>query len=189
MTDDESRAPINQPESPSLGSQAADEMFQTVYQEIRRTAHRWMKKEAVGHEMQPTDLVHEVYLRMHGAVEAIDDRQQFLSYAAVAMRRILIEQARRYQAQKHGGDRKRVPLSQVFASGRKTTVDLLELAEILTELEEMGGAYSDIVTLRFVLGRGVEETAQVLQLSPAKIKKDWKFTQAWLRVRLGPEFG
>ncbi|MCA8959072.1 MAG: sigma-70 family RNA polymerase sigma factor [Planctomycetes bacterium] len=162
-----------------------DANYEILYQQLRETAHRWMRGEPAGHTLDATALVHESYLRLHKSGIEFESADQFLAYAAIAMRRILIERARRIRALRRGGDHERLPLSRVTIVHTETPLDIEALDDALNRLGQIAPAYSDVVMLRFLLGRSVEETARALRCSPAKVKKDWKFAKAWLQVELG----
>ncbi|MEM7262191.1 MAG: ECF-type sigma factor [Planctomycetota bacterium] len=182
------------PESQSAASEYSDAhtfapeeegMFTAVYDQLREAAGRWMSNERRGHSFQPTDLVHEVYLRMGDEGDQETDRERFLAFAGIAMRRILIDRARKVRALKRGGDMSRMPLSQVDVGDTTSPIDLVSLEEALNNLDQIRAGLSEVVILRFLLGCGVEETARVLRVSAAKVKKDWAFARAWLQVELG----
>lgn len=159
-------------------------MFAHVYDQLREAANRWMAKEKPGHSFQPTDLVHEAYLRLGSEGDGETDRDRFLAFASIAMRRILIDRARRVNAAKRGGNQARLPLSQVQPADVESPVDLIALEEALQGLDEIREGLSEIAVLRFLLGCDVEETARALSVSPSKVKKDWAFAKAWLRTEL-----
>lgn len=159
-------------------------MFEAVYDQLRTVAQHFMRHEHAL-SLQPTSLVHEAYLRMNQD-DVGSDESRFLGFAAVAMRRILIERARKLGALKRGGGRRRVPLSQVLVAGRRSSVDLLELQTALDELEQINPGYCDIVVLRFLLGCTANEAARALGISEIKVKKDWRFARSWLKTRLEP---
>lgn len=157
-------------------------MFEAVYSQLKDVADRYVRNEhAVS--LHPTSLVHEAFLRMNRE-DVGDDESRFLGFAAVAMRRILIERARQLRQLKRGGDRRRIPLSQVTLTGRSDPVDVLDLECALAELEAINPGFCDIAVLRFLLGCSVEETARVLSVSKIKVVKDWRFARAWLTTRL-----
>jgi RNA polymerase sigma factor (TIGR02999 family) len=157
-----------------------------VYQELRQLATRQLAAERPGHTLQPTALVHEVYLRLVGDGDSdFQNRAYFFAAAATAMRRILIERARSKGRLKRGGDRDRVELSRIGQEPEHDAVDLIALDAALDKLEAMDPQKSSIVTLRYLLGCSLDETAAALGLSTAKVRKDWTFIKAWLRKELG----
>jgi RNA polymerase sigma-70 factor (ECF subfamily) len=163
-----------------------DEMLPLVYDELRRLAARYLLRERRDHTLQPTALVHEAYLRL------IDQRQvnwknraQFVGLAAVMMRRILVNHARDRAADKRGGDMRRVPLSDAETSGKPQEVDVIALHQALEQLSALDARKSRIVELKFFGGLTTNEIAEVLQLSPATIERDWSFARAWLYDAIG----
>ena len=160
---------------------ARDEVLPLVYDELRRLAALYLLRERHDHTLQPTALVHEAYLRL------VDQRQvnwrnraQFVGLAAVMMRRILVNYARDRAAGKRGGDLQRVPLSDADEPGRPQDVDVIVLHDALDQLSAIDPRKSRIVELKFFGGLTTNEIAEVLQLSPATIERDWSFARAWL---------
>ena len=147
-----------------------------------------MARERAGQTLQPTALVHEAYVRLIGpnpeASPGWEGRAHFFAAAATAMRRILVDRARSRGRLKRGGDQGRIPLSAVVLTSDSKSVDLIDLDDALTKMEAVDPDKAAIVTLRYLLGCTVEETAEALGLSPAKVKKDWTFAKAWLRRQL-----
>ena len=160
---------------------ARAEVLPLVYDELRRLAALYLLRERHDHTLQPTALVHEAYLRL------VDQRQvnwrnraQFVGLAAVMMRRILVNYARDRAAGKRGGDLQRVPLSDADEPGRPQDVDVIVLQDALDQLSAIDSRKSRIVELKFFGGLTTNEIAEVLQLSPATIERDWSFARAWL---------
>ena len=160
---------------------ALDEMLPLVYDELRRLAAAYLLRERHDHTLQPTALVHEAYMRL------VDQRQvnwknraQFVGLAAVMMRRILVNHARDRAAGKRGGGLRKVPLSDADESGKPPNVDVIVLHEALEQLGAVDSRKSRIVELKFFGGLTTNEIAEVLQLSPATIERDWSFARAWL---------
>ncbi len=162
-------------------SPAAAELMPVVYDELRRLAGREMAKERRGHTLQPTALVHEAYLRLVGSAEVHwEGRVHFFRAAAQAMRRILVDSARRKLTQKHGAGQI-VPLSDPDAiADQSQSVELLALDESLERLEKMDPRKADVVKLRYFAGLSVEETAAALGVTPRTITRDWTAAKAWL---------
>ena len=163
------------------GEQTRDQMLQLVYDELRRLARAFLFRERPDHTLQPTALVHEAYLRL------IDQRQvdwtnraQFVGVAAVMMRRILVNHARDRVAGKRGGEATRVSLSLVEGIGAAPSVDLIAVHDALDALETIDGRKSRIVELKFFGGLTIAEIAELMQLSPATIEREWSFSRAWL---------
>ena len=162
-------------------ARAADELLPLVYDELRVLAGRQLAAEPRGQTLQPTALVHEAYLRLvRGEPAAWENRGHFYSAAARAMRRILIERARKRAAARHGGGRRRVTLSEVASEEATDPLDLLALDEALSRLERRDPRMSEIVMLRYFAGLGVEDTAAALGVSVRTVKRDWAVARAWL---------
>ena len=171
------------------GDQAAlHELLPQVYDELRRLADYYLHQERPEHTLQPSDLVHETYLRLVNE-QAIDwqDRAHFFGIAAVRMRHILVEHARSRQAAKRGGGEYRLSLSKANQLAEKRDVNLLALDDALQRLEAMDQQKSRIVELRYFGGLTIEETAEALRVSPATIKRDWSMARAWLRSEISRE--
>jgi RNA polymerase sigma factor (TIGR02999 family) len=165
---------------------AAAELLPLVYDELRKLAAQRLAQEKPGQTLQATALVHEAYVRLVDVkkVQAWDSRGHFFAAAAEAMRRILVERARRHAAQKRGGGRDRISLSDVAECSDGDQVDLLALNDALTELESRHPQKAQIVKLRFFAGSSLEETAQILSLSRATTQRHWAFARAWLFGRM-----
>ena len=166
---------------------AAQELMPIVYGELRALAASQMRSERKDITLQPTALVHEAWLRLVGSEMAFENRAHFFGAAARAMRRVLIDHARRIDRSPRRSAQERVSLGvlQLSEAGEeRDLMDLLSVNEALERLEAIDPAKADIVTLRFVLGCTIEETAAALGCSPAKVKKDWAFARAWLAREL-----
>lgn len=169
---------------------AAQELMPIVYGELRALAGSQMRSERADITLQPTALVHEAWLRLVGSEMAFENRAHFFGAAARAMRRVLIDHARRIDRSPRRSARERVSLGvlQLSEAGEeRDLMDLLSVNEALAKLEGIDPAKADLVTLRFVLGCTIEETAAALGCSPAKVKKDWAFARAWLGRELALE--
>jgi RNA polymerase sigma factor (TIGR02999 family) len=160
--------------------EARDQILPLVYDELRRLARAYLGRERRNHTLQATALVHEAYLRL------IDQRQvdwknraQFVGVAAVMMRRILVNHARGRAADKRGGEAERVTLS-LADIGEAPSVDLIALHEALDTLAAIDARKSRIVELKFFGGLTTAEMAEVMELSPATIEREWSFSRAWL---------
>jgi RNA polymerase sigma factor (TIGR02999 family) len=162
---------------------AADDLLPLVYAELRSLAAKLLRNERPDHTLQPTALVHEAYLRLvDQRVDTWQNKAHFLAIAATAMRRILIDHARRRRAAKRGGAR--VTLDDDVAAETGPSLDLLELDDALARLSALDARQGQVVELRFFGGLGVEETAAVLGVAPATVKRDWTIARAWLHREL-----
>lgn len=169
----------------SAGGGDIAELMPLVYDELRRLARRYVRQERA-QSVQATDLVHEAYLRLaRDRPQRWQNRAHFLAFAAIGMRRVLVERARARGARKRGGDRIRVTLSDLPAAGPGPAVDLLALDGALTALAALDPRQARIVELRFYGGMTVEETAEATGVSPATVKRDWTLARAWLQRELG----
>jgi RNA polymerase sigma factor (TIGR02999 family) len=160
---------------------AAEQLLPLVYQELRQLAAQRLAQEKPGQTLQATALVHEAYLRLVDAdkVQAWNSRGHFFAAAAEAMRRILVENARRKRRPKHGGDRQRIELDEslVVADPRR---DLLALDDALTHLATQEPVKAELVKLRYFAGLSLGEAAAILNISPATAKRYWAVARAWL---------
>ena len=160
---------------------AADELLPLVYQELRQLAAQRMKKEKPGQTLQATALVHEAYIRLVGSEsQNWDGRTHFFAAAAEAMRRILIENARRKQRIKRGGGHKRVDLKDADLAIEAPSDDLIALDEALEKLSRKDQVKSDLVKLRYFAGLTLEQAANILKLSQRTAKRHWAYARAWL---------
>ena len=160
---------------------ALDQLIPLVHAELRQIAARCMARERLGHTLQPTALVNEVYLRLVD-VERIrwQNRAHFLAMAARMMRRILVDFARSRHYQKRGGGGQRVEFDEALIIDVGRGHDLLALDDALDDLARVDDRQSQIVVMRFFAGLTVEEIAGVLEISPATVMRDWKLAKAWL---------
>jgi RNA polymerase sigma factor (TIGR02999 family) len=170
------------PEPPS-----ADEMVPLVYDELRRLAGAYIRRERSGQTLQATALVHEAFLKLAGAGTPWTDRHHFLGIAARSMRQILVERARARGAQKRWAGMDRVTLSDAIAQGQSGDAMLPALDEALDRLEQIDPEQARIIELRYFVGLSVEEAAAVLGLSPATLKRRFALARAWLFRELGGE--
>jgi RNA polymerase sigma factor (TIGR02999 family) len=162
--------------------QALSELLPIVYQELRKLSRRYLRRESNRQTLQTTALVHEAYLRLLGDQKLQwKDRAHFLGIAARSMRQILVERARARHAQKRGGVQRAVTLEDRMLGQGQNTVDLLELDEALKALAALDSKQAEVVELRFFAGLTVEETAEVMGISPATVKRWWTLSKAWLR--------
>ena len=166
--------------------QALDRLTPLVYDELRRQAARYLRRERPGHTLQTTALINEAYLRLidAGGVRW-QSRAHFFAIAASLMRRVLVEHARRRDADKRGGSQVRVELDEASAVTGGTDVDLLAVDEALDRLAAIDPQQARVVELRFFGGLSVEEAAAALGVSPKTVKRDWSVARAWLRREIG----
>jgi len=166
----------------SDGDKAAlDQLLPVVYDELRRQASRYLRRELAGHTLQTTALVNEAYLRLVDQKNVHwQNRAQFFGIAAQLMRRILVDHARSKQRAKRGGGDFRVTLDEAMAIAPDREVDLIALDAALDRLAQIDEQQSKVVELRFFSGLNVEETAEALRVSPATVKRDWSVAKAWL---------
>ena len=164
---------------------AVDQLVPVLYNELRRLAAYYLRQERSNHTLQATALVHEAYLRLvdQRAVEW-KNRSHFFGVAAQVMRRILLDYARSHQAVKRGGPSPKISLDDAMVYGEDQTGQLVALDELLTRLSSMDPQQGRIVELRFFGGMSVEETAELLGISPRTVKRDWAMAKSWLSREL-----
>jgi RNA polymerase sigma-70 factor (ECF subfamily) len=165
------------------GDQSArDELMPLVYEELRRLAHKCIRRERPGHTLQTSALLNETYLRL---VDQKDihwqDRSHFFGISARLMRQVLVDYARKRRYAKRGGDAHRVPLDEAMIVSEERAADVVALDDALKSLAEIDPRQSQIVELRFFGGLSIEETAAVLAVSPGTVMRDWTLAKAWLR--------
>ncbi len=167
----------------SAGDQSAlSSLVPLVYEELRKLAGRYLRREGRAPTLQATMLVHEAYLRLLGDEKLQwKDRAHFLGIAARSMRQILIERARARNAQKRGGDQHPITLNDELIGQRERSIDVLALEAALEQLAQLDPEQAKLVELRFFGGLTVEEVAEVMGISPATVKRRWTFARAWLR--------
>lgn len=169
-------------------AEVLDELLPVVYDELRAIAVGRLRGERSGHTLQPTALVHEAYLRLLGGDgPAWNSRAHFFHAAAEAMRRILIEYARRRKRVKRGGGRVRVELEDTAVAEWPDPDELLAVDEAIRRLEEQDSRAADVVRLRYFVGLSVEETAGALDLSERTVMREWAYAKAWLRDALADD--
>jgi len=165
--------------------QSLERLTPLVYAELRRVARRFIARERSGHTLQATALVNEVYVRLVDVKNVSwQDRAHFFAVCARMMRRILTDFARAKHYQKRGGGAPRTSLHEGLVAGQERSKDLLAVDDALTALETVEPRKSQVVELRFFGGLSVEETAEVLKVSPETVMRDWKFAKAWLAREL-----
>jgi RNA polymerase sigma factor (TIGR02999 family) len=166
--------------------QAGEQLLPLVYDELRKLAAFKMANEAPGQTLQPTALVHEAWLRVSGAKEQTwDGRAHFFGAAAEAMRRILIENARRKKALRHGGGQARVDTAEIDVAAPASDEQMLAINEALDKLAALDKEKAELVKLRYFAGMTIEEAAGVLRISEATAKRWWVYARAWLHAEVG----
>jgi RNA polymerase sigma factor (TIGR02999 family) len=173
----------------SRGDTAAlEQLLPLIYAELRRIASRQLRHERAGHTLQPTALVHEVYLRLVDQRQASwQNRAHFFGVAARIMRRILVDHARRHTAGKRGGGLRNVSIDEAHEVQAPDGLPIVALDEAVSRLEKLDTDLARIVELRAFGGLTIEEAAHVLDVSPSTAKRSWRTATAWLKRELGPE--
>ena len=160
---------------------AFGDLLPLIYSELRRQAARYLRRERVGHTLAPTALVHEAYLKLLDQRDVEwKNRAQFFGVAAQAMRRILIDHARSRKRHKRGGGLAQVELEDAHAVDHGKVVDVIALDQALQRLAAIDDRQARIVELRYFGGLSVDETATLLSISPATVKREWAMARAWL---------
>jgi RNA polymerase sigma-70 factor (ECF subfamily) len=165
---------------PPHNAPPARDMAPVVYDELRRLAAAYMRRERPGQTLQATALVHEVYLRLAGAGAPWNDERHFVGIAARSMRQILVERARARGAQNPWAGLNRVSMTDALAVASEPVAMLPALDEALTRLEQIDAEQARIVELRYFAGLSIEDTAAALGISPATLKRRWALARAWL---------
>jgi len=165
--------------------EALEKLVPLVYDELRRIARRYMKREHAGHTLQTTALVNEAYLRLiEQKGMKWQNRAHFFAISAQLMRRILVSMARARHANKRGGEVRQVSLDEALVISEERAEELVALDEAMNELAVLDPRRSRVVELRYFGGLSVEETAEVLNISPETVMRDWKKAKAWLYTEL-----
>ena len=160
---------------------ALERLAPLVYAELRRIARRQIGREREGHTLQATALVNEAYLRLAGGGGlAVQDRAHFYAVCAQVMRHVLVDHARAHARDKRGGGAPHVPLDEAAHAAAAGSAELVALDEALRGLEEVDSQKARVVALRYFAGLGVEETAEVLGISPTTVRREWRRAKAWL---------
>jgi RNA polymerase sigma-70 factor, ECF subfamily len=166
--------------------QAMEQLMPLVYEELRRLASRHLGRERAGHTLQTTALVHEAYLRLVDQREADwQNRAHFFAVAAQMMRRILVDYARARRFAKRGGGARQVSLDEALVISDERAAEVVALDEALIALAEFDERKSNMVELRFFGGLSIEETAEVMGISPGTVMRDWTLAKAWLQREIG----
>jgi RNA polymerase sigma factor (TIGR02999 family) len=170
----------------SGGDQAAyDELIPLVYQELHRLAHQYIRRERPGHPLQTSALVNEAYLRLvEQKSYTWQSRAHFLGIAAHTMRRILVDHARSRRYRKRGGEALQVDFDEAMIVSSERAAEVVALDDALGRLAEIDPRKSQLVELRFFGGLSIEETAEVLHVSPGTVMRDWTLAKAWLRKEI-----
>lgn len=161
-------------------AKALEKLLPLVYSELRAIANRCVRRGSQGQTLQPTEVVHEAFARLVGQRAGFQNRGHFFALAAQAMRRVLLDHARARAADKRGGPRERVTLSEGIAALESPDVDLLDLDAALTRLAQLDERQARIVELRFFAGLTLEESAEVMGISLATVKREFAFARAYL---------
>ena len=166
-------------------AKALDRLVPLVYDELRRVARRHLRHEQPGHALQATALVHEVYLRLVDVDRlTLKNRAHFFAVAAKLMRQILVDHARRQQADKRGGGVTMMSLEGVSPAAPPPSVDVLALDQALEALSALDARQAGVVELRFFAGLNIDEAAEALEISAATVEREWAMAKAWLYRRL-----
>ena len=160
--------------------QAVNDLLPLVYDELHRLARSYFRRERGEHTMQPTALVHEAYIRLVDQRAPLESRGHFMAVAATQMRRVLLDYARKHRAARRGGDDQKVLLEDTMAICEQRPVDMILLDVALGKLAALDGRQAQLVELRFFAGLSVEETAEVMGVSPATVKRSWSSARAFL---------
>jgi RNA polymerase sigma-70 factor, ECF subfamily len=166
--------------------QALPQLMPLIYNELRRIARRHWSGQQPGHTLQPTALIHEAYLKIAGSPgeKPFERRTQFFALASTAMRQILVNHAEANLAEKRGGDQDRVPLEADLSVERQSR-QVCALHDALAALEKLDPRKSRMVEMRYFGGLNTDEIAQLLEISPKTVARDWEFSRAWLLRQLG----
>jgi len=161
---------------------ALDQLMPLVYDELRRLAKSYLRRQRQNHTLQATALVNEAYLRLIGqSTVSLQNRAQFFGLAATLMRNILVDHARAQHAANRGGSQYMLSISKADRLSAKPALDLVALDDALKDLAAIKPQHSRLVELRFFGGLTIEETAQLLGVSHATVERDWSFARSWLR--------
>ncbi len=166
--------------------EASEELAPLIYRELHKLAAACMRRERPGHTLQATALVHEAYMRLIGQQDVQwQNRSHFYGIAAQVMRRVLLDYARKHQAAKRGGPNQRVRIDEALLVSEEQLDVALSVDECLKRLEKIDARQSRLVELRFFAGLSVEQTAEVMEISTATVKREWQFAKAWLQREMG----
>lgn len=177
-------------ENPPIDGDAAPGLLALVYEELRRLAADYLRRERPDHTLQPTALVHEAYLRL-AELDRIQWRDQthFYAAAAGAIRRVLVDHARAHGAAKRGGGWQRITLTGLGGGASRRPIDVLALEDAMQRLAAMDGRKARVVELRYFGGMTIAETARALNIGTTTVEDDWAFARAWLRREIDDDVG
>jgi RNA polymerase sigma-70 factor, ECF subfamily len=164
---------------------AQTQLYEVVYDELRKLARRHMRGERGDHTLQPTALVNEAFLRLFGDVASATDRNHFFALASQTMRRVLVDHGRARSADKRGGGAEPISLDEKNIAGEHNITDILNLDEALSRLEKLDARSCRVVEMRFFAGLTELEIAEALGVSEGTVKRDWRFAKAWLYGEIG----
>lgn len=164
--------------------QAVAQLLPLVYEELRRLARSYLGNERSGHTLQATALVHEAYVRLIGSDQVWTGRAHFMAVAAVAMRRVLVDHARRRKADKRGGDAARLELTDADAAEYRRDIKVLELDDLLEKLARLDPRRARVVELKFFAGMTNEQIAEVMGIARSTAAEDWAVARAWLAAEM-----
>ena len=160
---------------------ALENLMPLVYDELRRIARRFMRRQSAGHTFQTTELIHEAYLKLaRGEDQNWQNRAHFFGVAARAMRHILVDYARQRSSQKRGGWQEKITLDETAAVSFQRSDDLVMLDDAMRQLAALDERKAQVVELKYFGGLTNEEIAEVLKISPETVKRDWRFSRTWL---------
>ena len=166
------------------GVSATEDLFAQVYGELRRLAECQLRAEKAGHTLQATALVHEAFLKLSGGERTWEDRRQFFVAAAEAMRRILVDHARKRKRKRRGGQRTRIDADLVLLPEVRPDDEVIALADAISDFEKEDPRAADLVKIRYFAGLTLDEAATVTGVSRATAARDWSYAKAWLRRKL-----
>lgn len=168
---------------------AAEKLLPLLYEELRRLAEACMRSEADDHTLQPTALVHEVWMRTLGAEDTrnFNGRAHFLRTAAMAMRHVLVDHARARSAAKRGGGDRGTGLDEVLLTFEEQDIDIVELNDAISKLASMDEELARLVELRYFAGLTIAETAEIMEVSTNTVERSWRVARMWLRKLLDPQ--
>ena len=168
------------------GEEAVKKVYPVVYKELHAMAHRQLRSERADHTLNTTALVHEAYIKLSDfpPMSDLDGRHHFFGIAARAMRQVLVNYARKRNTQKRSGSKKIEPFEDEFYLSEEKTEELIELDEALNQLEKYNKRHARVVECRYFAGYDIDETADILGVSSATVKRDWTSARAWLHAQV-----